>query len=359
MKANCQTLKAVSSLEMYQVLKKLLFQFDPEAVHETVMHALQAASRSKPALEVIARICAPSDPRLSVKVWGLEFPNPVGLAAGFDKNALALAAWPALGFGFVEMGSVTLLEQLGNPRPRLFRLPEDQGIINRMGFNNDGADKVAARLERLSGTRGLLSVPLGINLGKSKLTPLELATQDYLYSLEKLWKYGDYFVVNVSSPNTPGLRQLQDKDKLEVLLSSVMDFVKRQERAKPVLLKIAPDLSFSQLDEVLSLLEQYQLSGVIATNTTLSREGLKNPLEQAGGLSGAPLAKKSLEFLKYLNNQLEGRLPIVSVGGIFNADDVLERLDLGASLVQVYTGWIYEGPLMMQKIARGLLERQP
>jgi len=341
---------------MYALLKKLLFQFDPEAVHEFVMGALKTASHSSAALEVIARLCAPRDPRLSVKLWGLEFPNPVGLAAGFDKNALALAAWPALGFGFVEMGSVTMLEQPGNPRPRLFRLPQDRGIINRMGFNNDGADKVAARLEHLTSTRGPLPVPLGINLGKSKLTPLELAPQDYLYSLEKLWKHGDYFAVNVSSPNTPGLRQLQDKDKLEVLLSSVMDFAGRQPAFKPVLLKIAPDLSLTQLDEILGLLEDHKLSGIVATNTTLSREGLKMPLEQAGGLSGAPLRQKSLEILKHLSGQLKGRLPIISVGGIFNAGDVLERLDLGASLVQVYTGWIYEGPLMMRHIARGLLE---
>jgi len=343
---------------MYALLKKLLFQFDPEAVHEFVMGALKTASHSPAALEGIAQMCAPRDPRLGVKLWGLEFPNPVGLAAGFDKNALALAAWPALGFGFVEMGSVTMLEQPGNPRPRLFRLPEDRGIINRMGFNNDGADRVAARLEQFSNTRGKLSVPLGINLGKSKLTPLELAPQDYLYSLEKLWNYGDYFVVNVSSPNTPNLRQLQDKDKLEVLLSSVMDFVRRQPVYKPMLLKIAPDLSFSQLDQVLELLERYKLLGIVATNTTLSRDGLKTQIEQAGGLSGAPLRQKSLKILKHLSRELEGRLPIISVGGIFGADDVLERLDLGASLVQVYTGWIYEGPLMMRQIARDLLEHR-
>ena len=343
---------------MYALLKKLLFQFDPEAVHEFVMGALKTASHSRAALEGIARICAPRDPRLSLKIWGLEFPNPVGLAAGFDKNALAPPAWPALGFGFVELGSVTMLEQPGNPRPRLFRLPEDQGIINRMGFNNDGADKVAARLEYLTHTRGPLSVPLGINLGKSKLTPLELAPQDYLYSLEKLWKYGDYFVINVSSPNTPNLRRLQDKDKLETLLGSVMGFAMRQDTIKPVLLKIAPDLSFSQLDEILGLLEQYKLSGIVATNTTLARDGLKTQIEQAGGLSGAPLRQKSLEILGHLSKQLNGRLPIVSVGGIFGADDVLERLDLGASLVQVYTGWIYEGPLMMRQIARDLLEHR-
>ena len=348
--------KALFSLQMYALLKKLLFQFDPEAVHETVMHGLKTASHHPAALEGIAHFCAPRDPRLKVKLWGLEFPNPVGLAAGFDKNALALPAWPALGFGFVDMGSVTLLEQPGNPRPRLFRLPQDRGIINRMGFNNDGAYKVAARLEHLLSTRGPLSVPLGINLGKSKLTPLELAPQDYLGSLEKLWKYGDYFVVNVSSPNTPNLRQLQDKDKLEALLSSVMDFVARQAVSKPILLKIAPDLSFSQIDEILGLLEQYKLSGIVATNTTLARDELKTQIEQAGGLSGAPLRQKSLEILKHLSRELEGRLPIISVGGIFNADDVQQRLDLGASLVQVYTGWIYEGPLMMKNIARGLLE---
>jgi dihydroorotate dehydrogenase len=335
---------------VYALLKKILFRFDPERVHELVMAGLERVSRFDPALELLAQICAPYDSSHAVRLWDLEFPNPVGLAAGFDKNALALPAWPALGFGFVEMGSVTALAQSGNPTPRLFRLPEDGAIINRMGFNNHGAEAIAARLERLRQTRGTLSVPLGINLGKSKLTPLELAPMDYLSSLDKLWDYGDYFVINVSSPNTPNLRQLQDKDKLEVLLGAVMDFAKRQTLQKPVLLKVAPDLTFNQLEDVLVLLEQYHISGIVATNTTLSRAGLKTQIEEAGGLSGEPLKKRSLEFLEHLQKELDGRLPIISVGGISSGDDVQQRLDMGASLVQVYTGWIYQGPMMIKRM---------
>ena len=340
---------------MYDALKPLLFQFDPESVHDLVMRGLRFSSQQRWLLGLIAQACAPQNPKWRVRLWDLEFPNPVGLAAGFDKNALALPAWPALGFGFVEVGSVTALGQPGNPKPRLFRLPEDEAIINRMGFNNDGAKVIAARLELWRHEHGKLGVPLGINLGKSKVTPLEDAPQDYLTSLRLLWEYGDYFVVNVSSPNTPGLRELQDRDKLEVLLQTVMGFVREQVQAKPVLLKVAPDLTFPQLDEILSLLEAHGLSGIIATNTTLARQGLQSKLEESGGLSGRPLMARSLEILRYLTAQLQGRLPIISVGGVSSADDVRERLDLGASLVQVYSGWIYRGPLMMRDVVQRLV----
>jgi dihydroorotate dehydrogenase len=340
---------------MYELLKPLLFQLDPEQVHDLVMKILRASSMSQTMLEVIGQICKLQDERLNVKLWNLEFPNPVGLAAGFDKNALALPVWAALGFGFVEIGSVTALGQLGNPKPRLFRLPEDKAIINRMGFNNDGASVIAARLELWRHTHGQPKIPLGINLGKSKITPLEEAPQDYLSSLKKLWEYGDYFVLNVSSPNTPNLRELQDKDKLEELLSTVMEFANARETQKPILLKVAPDLSFEQLDEILLLLEKHKLSGIIATNTTLARDGLKTQIDEAGGLSGAPLKQTSLEILKHLKTQLNGKLPIISVGGISNGDDVQQRLDAGASLVQVYSGWIFEGPLMLKNMARAML----
>jgi dihydroorotate dehydrogenase len=343
---------------MYELLKPILFQFDPEQVHDSVMKALRTSSMSKTMLEVIGQICKPHDERLKVKLWNLEFPNPVGLAAGFDKNALALPVWAALGFGFAEIGSVTAHGQTGNPKPRLFRLPEDNAIINRMGFNNDGAKVISARLELWQHTHGKLKIPLGINLGKSKITPLEEAPQDYLFSLERLWEYGDYFVLNVSSPNTPNLRELQDKDKLEVLLETVMGFANAQEIKKPVLLKVAPDLSFEQLDEIFLLLETHKVSGIIATNTTLARDGLKTQIEQAGGLSGVPLKQKSLEILKHLNTQLNGKLPIISVGGISSGDDVQQRLDAGASLVQVYSGWIFEGPLMLKNIARELMKNR-
>jgi dihydroorotate dehydrogenase len=340
---------------MYDLLKPLLFQFDPEDVHDFAMRGLRFVAHQPALLNLIARACAPRDPRLVVKLWNLEFPNPVGLAAGFDKNALALATWAALGFGSVEIGSITALAQPGNDKPRLFRLPEDNAIINRMGFNNHGAKVVAARLELWRHQFGPSKIPLGINIGKSKLAALEDAAADYLSSLRLLWEYGDYFVVNVSSPNTPNLRQLQDKDKLEGLLSAIMEFVKSQANPKPVCLKIAPDLTLEQLDEILELIERFGLSGVIATNTTLARDGLKTVIEETGGLSGEPLKARSLEVLKHLVKTLDGRVPVISVGGISTADDVQQRLDAGASLVQVYTGWIYQGPMMMRDIARGLL----
>lgn len=335
---------------MYRLLKPLLFSQDPEAIHDQVMGGLEFIAGLGPTLGLIERFCALRDPRLEVEAFGLKFPNPIGLAAGLDKNARAVRAWAALGFGFAEIGSVTALAQPGNDKPRLFRLPQDQALINRMGFNNAGAEAVAARLERLQQNFGPNQTPLGINLGKSKITPLEQAPQDYLQSLERLWNYGDYFAINVSSPNTPGLRRLQDKDKLEELLSTVMGFAAGR---KPILLKIAPDLSWEQIDEILGLVEGHKLAGLIATNTTLSREGLSTPIEEAGGLSGRPLKERSLEVLRYA--VAHTRVPVVSVGGIFTAQDVAERLEAGAKLVQVYTGFIYQGPLMVRALCKGLL----
>ncbi len=339
---------------VYELFKPWLFRQDPEAIHEQVMHGLSWLGQRGPGLELLRWLCTVQDSRLRVTAFGLQFPNPIGLAAGFDKNAIAVRAWPALGFGHVEIGSVTALAQPGNDKPRLFRLPEDQALINRMGFNNDGARAVAARLDRLQQTFGRPSVPLGINLGKSKVTPLEQAPQDYLQSLSRLWAYGDYFAINVSSPNTPGLRALQDKDRLEELLSALTSFVQNR---KPLLLKIAPDLTWEQMDEILALVEQYRLSGLIATNTTIGRTGLTTPINETGGLSGRPLQKRSLEVLKYLHHQLRGQLPIISVGGISSAEEVWERLANGATLVQVYTSFVYEGPCLPKKLCRGLLER--
>ncbi|GIW25538.1 quinone-dependent dihydroorotate dehydrogenase [Meiothermus sp.] len=339
---------------MYELFKPWLFRQDPETIHERVMHGLAWLGQRGPTLELVRRLCSVQDARLEVTAFGLRFPNPIGLAAGFDKNAVAVRAWPALGFGHVEIGSVTALPQPGNPKPRLFRLPQDQALINRMGFNNEGAEAIAARLERLQQTFGKPPVPLGINLGKSKLTPLEEAPKDYLQSLSVLWPYGDYFVINVSSPNTPGLRALQDKNHLEALLAALVGFVQGR---KPLLLKIAPDLSWEQIDEILGLVEQYRLSGLVATNTTTGRAGLTTPIDEAGGLSGKPLRGRSLEVLRYLHARLQGRLPIISVGGIFSAADVWERLAGGATLVQVYTGLVYQGPFMVKKLCRGLLDR--
>jgi len=339
---------------VYELIKPWLFRQDPEGIHERVMLLLAWLGQRGPSLELIRQLFSLRDPRLEVSAFGLRFPNPIGLAAGFDKNAVAVRTWAALGFGHVEIGSVTALPQPGNLRPRLFRLPQDQALINRMGFNNEGAQAVAARLARLQETFGRPPVPLGINLGKSRVTPLEEAPQDYLQSLSRLWPYGDYFAINVSSPNTPGLRALQDKDRLEELLAALVGFVQGQ---KPLLLKIAPDLTWEQIDEILALVEQYRLSGLIATNTTTARSGLQTPIDEVGGLSGKPLRARSLEVLKYLHAQLQGRLPIVSVGGIFSAEDVWERLSNGATLVQVYTGLVYEGPFLLKKLCRGLLER--
>lgn len=339
---------------MYALLKSVLFSLEPERVHDAVMKGLALTARQKPLLEIVQHYCATPDLRLEVSAFGLRFPNPVGLAAGMDKNASALPIWAALGFGFAEIGSVTAHAQAGNPQPRMFRLPADEAIINRMGFNNHGSSLVAQTLGRWQRTHGQPKVPLGINLGKSKITNLEDAPTDYLLSLARLWQYGDYFVVNVSSPNTPGLRELQDRDRLEELLSAVMGFVKAQAQPKPLLLKIAPDLTEPQLLEILELVQRFGVAGIIATNTTVSRDGLQSKIEQAGGLSGKPLKSRSLEILKFL--KANSSLPIVSVGGISSADDVTQRLELGAVLVQVYTGFVYEGPLMMKAIARGLLE---
>lgn len=340
---------------MYRLLKPLLFRLEPEAVHDLVMKGLEFASQAPPLLSLMAALYQVRDERLAVSCFGLKFPNPIGLAAGMDKNARALHAWPALGFGFVELGSITAHAQPGNPKPRLFRLPPDEAIINRMGFNNDGAEAVAKRLERQLQARKT-SVPIGINLGKSKIASLEQAPQDYLQSLQLLWPYGDYFVVNVSSPNTPGLRELQDREHLEELLRVLMQHVDQQAKPKPLLLKVAPDLTWSQVDQIVELVLAHNLSGIIATNTTVSREGLSTSIDQAGGLSGRPLQGKSLEFLRYLAQQLAGRLPVISVGGIFTAQDVIERLTIGASLVQVYTGFVYRGPALLRQLNWGLLD---
>ena len=340
---------------MYSLIKPLLFRADPEQVHDLIMNGLSASSHSPGALRLIKTVCQVQDKCLELERFGLTFPNPIGLAAGFDKNARAIPAWLAMGFGYVEVGSVTAHAQAGNPKPRLFRLPEDEAIINRMGFNNAGAEAMARRLETLFKRQGKPSAPLGINLGKSKITPLEEAPQDYLRSLSLLWDYGDYFVVNVSSPNTPGLRELQDKDKLEQLLDTLQSFVQTQARPKPLLIKIAPDLSLHQIDEIVELAKQFELGGIIATNTTVSRDGLLSPIQEVGGLSGKPLKEMSLAVLHHIRAQVGESLPIISVGGVATVDDVLRRLAAGASLIQLYTSLVYEGPLLVKCLNEGVL----
>jgi dihydroorotate dehydrogenase len=333
-------------------VRPLLFQLDPERVHGLATTGLHQARFAARAMESFLSV---DDPRLQVEVFGLRFKNPVGLAAGFDKDAELVPIWPALGFGFVELGTITAKAQPGNPRPRLFRLPQDKAIINRMGFNNDGAEAVAARLRKLKPAT-LHRIPVGINIGKSKVTPLEEAVDDYLFSFNTLYEFGDYFAVNVSSPNTPDLRKLQDKDALAELLGA-LSARNRELQSKPLLVKIAPDLSWGQIDDVLQVIADAGLSGIVATNTTIGREGLRTRAKRAnetGGLSGGPLRARATEIIRYISKATEGRLPIVGVGGIFTGADAFEKLEAGASLVQLYTGFIYEGPLALRSINREL-----
>lgn len=351
-----------------QILRPALFRLaggDPERVHERVIGGLGIISRSAAltqALSLVASLGGAIPPETHLEAFGLRFPHPVGLAAGFDKNALAIPALAALGFGFVEIGTVTRDAQPGNPRPRLFRLPEDGALINRMGFNNEGAAAVARRLSRVAPAR----VPIGVSLGKSRVTPVEDAVDDYLASLDTLYLYGDYFAVNISSPNTPGLRALQEGKRLDSLLQALtarlaalaaLDAPFRR-RPKPLLVKIAPDLDAGALDKIIEICLTRGASGVIAVNTTTSRDGL-GPASQAGGaeaggLSGRPLQRQALAVIRYLHAQCGDRLPIIGCGGIFSAGDARRMLDAGAVLLQIYTGFIYEGPLVARRIVRAL-----
>ena len=334
-------------MNLYQELvRPLLFLADPEAVHHFAMAALQTAG------PLLAPFAPVHDPRLARTVFGVTFPNPVGLAAGFDKNAVALPAWAALGFGFAEVGTITARAQPGNPKPRIFRVPECAALINRLGFNNAGCDAVAARLQHLRESGRWPRIPVGINLGKSKVTPLEEATADYLLSFERLKNLGDYFVLNVSSPNTPGLRQLQDRAALHELLGTIQS---RNPTARPLLLKIAPDLDWPAIEEILALTEEHALAGIIATNTTIDHTGIPPHRVQTGGLSGGPLQKRSTEIVRFITART--KIPVIAVGGIFDAASALEKFDAGAALVQLYTGFIYEGPGLVGKICRALLAR--
>jgi dihydroorotate dehydrogenase len=292
----------------------------------------------------------------------MSFPNPLGLAAGFDKDGEAALAWPLFGFGYAELGTVTCHAQPGNPPPRLFRLVEDEAALNRMGFNNQGADALADRLAP-NWKHHRPTIPIGINLGKSKITPLEEAAEDYRTSFHALKEYGDYFVVNVSSPNTPGLRTLQAADQLAPILAALQA---ENNGYKPLLVKIAPDLDWPDIDAVIEVAQAHGLAGIIATNTTLSRQGLKTQVlpqtgrpitEEAGGISGAPLRQRSTEVIHYLYQRTGGQLPIVGVGGIFTAEDAWDKITAGATLLQTYTGWIYEGPWMVQRMMAGLVAK--
>jgi dihydroorotate dehydrogenase len=348
---------------LYQnVCKPAFFRCDPEHAHEIAVDSLAWLGRVRPVCAVLERLHQlPRERYRPVECFGLKFPNAVGLAAGFDKNGRAWPAAAALGFGHVEIGTVTGHAQPGNPKPRAFRYPAEQAVINRMGFNNDGAAALAARLAKLPGP-GRRSIPLGVNLGKSKVTPLDQATEDYLGSFRLLADHADYMVVNVSSPNTPGLRELQDASWLKPLLAALVGENKARVAAgkprRPILLKIAPDLSWAQIDAALGVIAELGLDGIIATNTTLARPGFFAGVNEAGGLSGAPVRRKSTEIVNYIARATNGRLPIIGVGGVMDETAAAEKLDAGATLVQLYTGLIYRGPFFAAEVARALGERQ-
>ena len=328
-------------------VRPLLFSLDAEAAHDLTVAFLQGASHLDLVLRALKIFRPLSNPKT---VFGLEFPNPIGLAAGLDKNGVALPAWAALGFGFIEIGTVTARPQAGNPSPRIFRFPEQLALINRLGFNNDGADAVAERLRKLRASGRWPAVPVGINIGKSKATPLEKATDDYLYSFRLLREFADYIALNVSSPNTPGLRDLQAAAALSQLLRAIGD--ENRKNTKPVLVKIAPDLSMSELEELVATCEQNEIAGIIATNTTLDHSSVPPERDQAGGLSGAPLREKSTALVRAI--AARSTIPVVASGGIFDAKSAQEKFETGAQLLQVYTGYIYRGPGLLQEIMENL-----
>ena len=341
---------------MYKFLiRPLFFLVDPEKIHHFVFAVLRISGRIPGGKAFLRFLFHFEHPQLERVIFGLRFKNPVGLAAGLDKNARIVDEMACLGYGFVEIGTLTPKPQPGNDKPRLFRLPQDQALINRMGFNNEG---VAAAVERLRKRKS--PVLVGGNIGKNKVTPNENAMDDYAYCFEALYPYVDYFVVNVSSPNTPGLRELQEKEPLQKLLSHVITLSKLKEKYKPVLLKIAPDLSPSQLDDIVYILKQTKTDGVIATNTTIDRSDLLTPAADVtaignGGLSGKPLTLRSTQVIAYLRNMLGKDFPIIGVGGIMTPEDAVEKLKAGADLVQIYTGFIYEGPSFVKRINKALL----
>lgn len=346
---------------MYKILRSILFWFSPEKVHYFSMNGLKLLCSIGFRPLLAACFTPKKNPGKEWIVAGLRFANPVGLGAGFDKNALYLRELEALGFGFVEIGTVTALAQPGNEKPRVFRLVEDKALINRMGFNNDGVKAVAERLKRWrsSTAHRPSSLIIGGNIGKNKVTPNEEAWKDYEICFKELHPYVDYFVVNVSSPNTPGLRELQEKESLRKILQHLQMINNGKAAAKPIFLKIAPDLTKEQLDDVIDLALEIKLDGLVATNTTISREGLTTPDSRlttigAGGLSGAPLKQRSTEVLKYLCDRLNGEIPVMASGGIFTGEDAKEKLAAGASLVQVWTGFIYEGPAIVKNICKSL-----
>jgi dihydroorotate dehydrogenase len=341
-------------------IRPWLFRKDPEDSHERILALL---SRLEFLYGPTQRCYRVADPRLEVKLGPLTFSNPVGLAGGFDKNALAPKMISAFGFGFMEVGAVTAQAQPGNPKPRLYRLPEDCALINRLGFNNEGADVIAFKLDRLRARDGRPVIPLGMNIGRSKVVATKDAVPDFLYCFEKLFSHGDFFTLNVSSPNTPNLRDLQEKSLLYDLLSAVQE--KNRElaaraglAAKPVFVKIAPDIKYAQADEIIEVVEAAKIDGLVATNATaFMREGLKSVHgPQPGGLSGRPITAMVTSFIAHIYRTTRGRIPIIGVGGIFTAEDAYDKIKAGADAVQIYTGWIYEGPGAVKRINQGLVK---
>jgi dihydroorotate dehydrogenase len=342
---------------MYRLLKPFLFSLQPEKAHHFTFGMLKFGAKMPFMASILRSVYCKDHPKLKKKLFGLEFSNPVGLAAGLDKDAVAFEELGNLGFGFIEIGTVTPKAQSGNEQPRLFRLVKNEALINRMGFNNQGAKAAAERLKN----RKNKNLIIGGNIGKNKVTPNENATEDYIICFNELFDVVDYFVVNVSSPNTPNLRDLQDKEPLTKLLNTLMDLNRKKAKPKPMLLKIAPDLTNSQLDDIIEIVRVTKIDGVIATNTTISREGLDYTKEEIdaygmGGLSGKPLTKRSTEVIRYLKQKSNNAFPVIGVGGIHSAEDAMEKLKAGADLIQLYTGFIYEGPALVKRINKKIIE---
>lgn len=342
---------------MYKrIIRPLLFHFDPEKIHQVVSRILKVVMAFPGARNFARKLYFINDPRLEQELWGITFPNPVGMAAGFDKEGLLYNEIAALGFGFVEIGTFTPVGQKGNPRPRLFRLKQDEALINRMGFNNSGVEEAVKRLKK-----NKPKCVIGGNIGKNTNTPNEDAVEDYEVAFEKLFPYVDYFVINVSCPNITNMSELQDKDTLRRIVRKVMELNRLKVKSKPVLLKISPDLNNSQIDDSLEIIEEYGISGVVATNTTISRDNLTTSPAQVneigeGGLSGKPLGDRATEVIRYISKKTDKSLPIIGVGGIHTAEDAIEKLRAGATLLQVYTGFIYEGPGIAHRINRAILK---
>ncbi len=343
---------------MYKpLIRPLLFRLQAEKAHHVTFRLAKVVFSIPGVKELNKKLYKANHQSLERNLFGLNFPNPVGLAAGFDKDAKMIDEFASLGFGFIEIGTLTPKPQSGNPQPRLFRLKQDGAIINRMGFNNEGLEAAIKKLKQRKS-----KIIVGGNIGKNKLTPNEKAFRDYEICFEQLFEYVDYFVVNVSSPNTPNLRELQDKEPLTKLLKGLMEKNNKKLNPKPILLKIAPDLSNTQLDDIITIVAETKIAGIIATNTTIERSGLKTTATAVtalgnGGLSGRPLAKRSTEVIRYLADKSKKAFPIIGVGGIMSSEDALEKLDAGASLIQLYTGFIYEGPALIKRINKALLKR--